>query len=70
MSIKRYNLTDAIHKYILSENKVLGYIHEDIYFDCGEWGDYLKANIAFSFSDKEIKKDILKFLKDFNVSKK
>ena len=63
-------LTDAIHKYILSENKVLGYIHEDMYFDCGEWGDYLKANLAFSFSDKEIKKDILKFLKDFNVSKK
>ena len=54
----------------MSENKVLGYIHEDIYFDCGEWGDYLKANIAFSFSDKEIKKDILKFLKDFDVSKK
>ena len=63
-------LTDAIHNYILSENKVVGYIYEDKYFDCGEWGDYLKANLAFSFSDKEIKKDILKFLKDFDVSKK
>ena len=57
-------LTDAIHEYILSENKVVGYIYEDEYYDCGEWTDYLKANLALSFSNKEIKKDILKFLKD------
>ncbi len=57
-------LTDAIHEYILSENKVVGYIYEDEYYDCGEWTDYLKANLASSFSNKEIKKDILKFLKD------
>ena len=56
-------LTGAISKYLRSLKKFNGLILEGKIHDCGSKLGYLIANIAFSFEDPSIKKEVLKYLK-------
>ncbi len=55
-------LTDAI-KSLIGKIPVYGYIFEGERYDTGNGGGYVKANIRFAMENKEIKEDILSFMK-------
>ncbi len=54
-------LTGAISNF-LNLNPVQGFKLEGKIFDCGDKLGYLIANLAFSFNDPSIKKEVLKFI--------
>ena len=57
-------LTGAVSKYLKSSKKQLnGLLLEGNFYDCGNKIGYLIANLAFSFKDNMIKKEVLKYLK-------
>lgn len=56
-------LTGAIKKFLKHGNTVNGILLQGSIFDCGNKLNYLIANIAFSFKDKKIKKEVLKYFK-------
>ena len=56
-------LTAAISSFIKSTKKINGYSVDGKIYDCGNQLGYLIANLAFSLKDKNIKKEILKYLK-------
>ena len=57
-------LTGAVSKYLKSSKKQLnGLLLEGNIYDCGNKIGYLIANLAFSFKDNMIKKEVLKYLK-------
>lgn len=55
-------LTDAI-QYLINKEKVFGYKFKGQRYDCGSKLGFIKANLGFGFNDKEIKDDLLKFVK-------
>ncbi len=56
-------LTDAI-QYLIHKEKVFGYKFKGQRYDCGSKLGFIKANLGFGFNDKEIKDDLLKFVKN------
>ena len=56
-------LTGAISKFIKSSKKVKGVLMNGDAYDCGNKLGYLIANLTLSFKDKNIKKEVLKYLK-------
>ena len=56
-------LTDAI-QYLINKEKVFGYKFKGQRYDCGSKLGFIKANLGFGFNDKEIKDDLLKFVKN------
>ena len=56
-------LTGAISKFLNSSKKINGLLLEGNVYDCGNQLGYLLANLAFSFKDINIKKEVLKYLK-------
>ncbi len=56
-------LTGAISKFIKSSKKVKGFLINGDAHDCGNKLGYLIANLALSFKDKIIKREVLKYLK-------
>ena len=56
-------LTGAISNFLEASNSINGlFLNGDIH-DCGNKLGYLIANLAFSFKDRNIKKEVLKFTK-------
>ncbi len=56
-------LTGAVSNF-LKDSKIINGLHlKGKVHDCGNRLGYLIANLAFSFKDKEIKKEVLKYLK-------
>lgn len=56
-------LTGAISNYLKSSKLVNGLILNGEVHDCGNKLGYLIANLAFSFKDPNVKKEVLKYLK-------
>lgn len=56
-------LSGAISNYLKSSKTVNGLLIEGEIYDCGSKLGYLIANLVFSFKDKNVKKEILKYLK-------
>lgn len=56
-------LSGAISSFLKSTNIVNGLLIEGEVHDCGSKIGYLIANLAFSVKDKNIKKEVLKYLK-------
>ena len=56
-------LTDGID-YILKESTVIGFYTKGKRFDCGSKLGYIYANLEFGLNDKNIKKDLLSYLKN------
>ena len=61
-------LTDAISDYLSAGKKILAFKTNGKIYDCGEKIGYLKAILDYSFEDKDLKKDLLKHIK--NLSQK
>ena len=57
-------LTEAIDKYLINQNQVLGLKLSGEFFDCGDKLGYLKANIEYAKEDPQLKKELLKYLKN------
>ena len=55
-------LSGAISNFLKSSKKINGFIHNGDIHDCGSKLGILIANLAFSFKDKNIKKEVLKYL--------
>ena len=55
-------LTDAIQN-LIKDGNVFGLEFDGIRYDCGSKLGFIKANIGFGLSDKEINKDLLRYLK-------
>lgn len=55
-------LTDAI-EYLIKKDKVSGFEFMGKRFDCGNKLGYVKANIEFALKDKELKTDLINFIK-------
>lgn len=58
-------LTDAMAT-LLKEQPIYGYKFSGKRFDCGSKAGFLKANIAFAFENKEIKKELIPYLKEIS----
>lgn len=56
-------LTDAIQN-LIKKDKVFGLEFEGVRYDCGSKLGFIKANIGFGLSDKDIKKELTKYLKN------
>ena len=56
-------LTGAISKFLKTSNSINGLILDGDIYDCGNKLGYLIANLAFSFKDRKIKREVLKFTK-------
>ena len=56
-------LTDGID-YILKESTVIGFYTKGKRFDCGSKLGYIYTNLEFGLNDKNIKKDLLSYLKN------
>ena len=56
-------LTDGID-YILKGSTVMGFYTKGKRFDCGSKLGYIYANLEFGLNDKNIKKDLLNYLKN------
>lgn len=56
-------LTDAM-AVLLREQPIYGYKFTGRRFDCGSKAGFLKANIAFAFENKEIKKELVPYLRE------
>jgi len=58
-------LTDAMAS-LLQDQPIYGYKFSGKRFDCGSKAGFLKANIAFALENKEIKKDLLPYLREIS----
>ena len=56
-------LTGAISNFLKASNAINGLILDGDIYDCGNKLGYLIANLAFSFKDRNIKREVLKFMK-------
>ena len=56
-------LSGAISKFINSHNIVNGLLLQGAVYDCGNKLGFLMANLAFSLKDRNIEKEVLKFIK-------
>ena len=56
-------LTGAISNFIKSSKVLNGCLLEGNFYDCGDKLGYLIGNLAFSFKDKNSKKEVLRYLK-------
>ncbi len=59
-------LTDAISDYLSAGKKILAFKTNGKIYDCGEKIGYLKAILDYSFEDKNLKKDLLKHIKNLS----
>lgn len=55
-------LTGSISKYLKSSNKINGLIVQGDVHDCGNKLGFLIANLAFSFKDSKLRREVLKFI--------
>lgn len=58
-------LTGAISNFLNSSNIINGLLLDGDIYDCGNKLGYSIANLAFSFKDTDIKKEVLKFTKKY-----
>lgn len=56
-------LTGAVSNFLKDSNTINGFLLDGVIHDCGNKLGYLIANLAFSFKDPNIKKEVLKFIK-------
>ena len=56
-------LTGAVSNFLKDSNTINGFVLDGAIHDCGNKLGYLIANLAFSFKDPNIKKEVLKFIK-------
>ena len=56
-------LTGAISKFLKASNPINGLLLDGAVYDCGNKLGYLIANLAYSFKDRKIKNEVLKFTK-------
>ncbi len=56
-------LTGALYNFLKDSKTLKGLLLEGDIHDCGNKLGYLIANLAFSFKDKKIKREVLKFIK-------
>lgn len=57
-------LTGAISNFLKSSKPLNGYLLDGQIYDCGSKSGYQTANLAFSFKNKNLKKEIKKFFKN------
>jgi len=58
-------LTDAMAS-LLEDQPIYGYKFTGKRFDCGSKAGFLKANIAFALENKEIKKELIPYLREIS----
>lgn len=58
-------LTDAMAS-LLEDQPIYGYKFSGKRFDCGSKAGFLKANIAFALENKEIKKELIPYLREIS----
>lgn len=58
-------LTDAMAS-LLGDQPIYGYKFSGKRFDCGSKAGFLKANIAFAFENREIKEELIPYLREIS----